>query len=133
MQMAHGPIEYRVSNIVKLVVLINDKQWLGFCEIAHDSDAQRTSDKICERLSSVLPRFAFEIDIKVLLLGKVISRHKVKPHKHDPTQKCYGGDITRKIKLLSKQSQKLKGMKRTSEIHLPREIYCRYMSSIEID
>ena len=122
--------DYRRSNLVKLDVLLNGDLIDALSFIIHVDKARGKSRKIAERLKDNIPRQMFEIPIQVAIGGKVIARETVKAMRKDVLAKCYGGDITRKKKLLEKQKEGKKRMRQVGSVEVPQEAF---MSVLKLD
>lgn len=124
----YEPIEYRRSNMVRVDVMINHKRTDAFSVIVHRSKAVTIGRDICERLRNVIPRHMFEIAIQAAIGGEIIARSTIKALCKDVTSKCYGGDITRKRKLLEKQKEGKKEMKRIGTVDVPKEAFLQILT-----
>ena len=122
--------DYRRSNLVKLDVLLNGDLIDALSFIIHVDKARGKSRKIAERLKDNIPRQMFEIPIQVAIGGKVIARETVKAMRKDVLAKCYGGDITRKKKLLEKQKEGKKRMRHFGTVEVPQEAF---MAVLKLD
>ncbi len=122
--------EYRRSNLVKLDVLLNGDIIDALSFIIHVDKARSKSRKIAEKLKDNIPRQMFEIPIQVAIGGKVIARETVKAMRKDVLAKCYGGDITRKKKLLEKQKEGKKRMRHFGTVEVPQEAF---MAVLKLD
>ena len=111
--------EYRESNLVKVDILVSGKPVDAFSFIAHNDNAFYRGKAICQKLSEVIPRQQFEIPIQAALGSKIIARETVKAMRKDVLAKCYGGDISRKKKLLEKQKEGKKRMKAVGSVEIP--------------
>ena len=123
-------IDYRRSSLVKLDVLLNGDVIDALSFIIHSEKAYGRARKIAERLKDNIPRQMFEIPIQVAIGGKVIARETVKAMRKDVLAKCYGGDITRKKKLLEKQKEGKKRMRQFGSVEVPQEAF---MAVLKLD
>jgi GTP-binding protein LepA len=114
---------YRAGNLVKLEVLIEGASVDALATIVHKDEAYHKGQKLVTKLRKVIPRQLFDVAIQACSDGKVISRANVKALRKDVLAKCYGGDITRKKKLLEKQKKGKKRMKRIGNVEIPQEAF----------
>jgi GTP-binding protein LepA len=115
--------EYRPENLVKLEILVNDEPVDALATIVHREDAYHRGQAIISKLKDIIPRQLFVVPIQAIAAGRVISRANVKAMRKDVLAKCYGGDITRKKKLLEKQKRGKKRMKMVGSVEIPQEAF----------
>ena len=121
---------YEKSELVKLDILVNREEVDALSFIVHKDTAYERGRKMCERLKDEIPRHLFEIPIQAAVGGKIIARETVKAMRKDVLAKCYGGDITRKKKLLEKQKEGKKRMRQIGNVEIPQQAF---MSVLKLD
>ena len=115
--------KYQESNLAKMDILVNGKIIDSFSTIVHKDNAYNRGLNIIKKLEKIIPRHQFEIALQVTLNNKIIARSNIKAVRKDVLSKCYGGDITRKKKLLEKQKEGKKRMKKIGSIEIPQEAF----------
>ncbi len=119
----YHPNGYQRSNLVKLDILLNGKQVDALSVLTHADNAQTFGRQMCEKLKDLLPRQQYDIAIQAAIGAKIITRETVKQVRKDVTAKCYGGDISRKRKLLEKQKKGKKRMKQIGNVQVPQKAF----------
>ncbi|ACB76475.1 translation elongation factor 4 [Opitutus terrae] len=121
--------EYRTADLVKMEILINGDPVDAFASIVHRDKAEGKGRELCEKLAEIIPPQMFKVAIQAAIGGKVIARDNVKEMRKDVTAKCYGGDISRKRKLLDKQKEGKKKMKQFGRVSIPSDAFIKVLKT----
>jgi GTP-binding protein LepA len=119
----YTPLDYRRSNLVKLDVLLNGESVDAFSSLIHRTKAVTFGKRMCSKLSTILPKQQFKIAIQAAIGAKIVARENISALRKDVTAKCYGGDISRKRKLLEKQKKGKKKMREVGNVQVPQKAF----------
>jgi GTP-binding protein LepA len=120
---------YRVADLVKMDILINGDPVDAFASIVHREKAENKGRELCEKLAEIIPPQMFKVAIQAAIGGKIIARDNVREMRKDVTAKCYGGDISRKRKLLDKQKEGKKKMKLIGKVSIPPDAFIKVLQN----
>jgi GTP-binding protein LepA len=129
--MDYQPLEYRSGDLVKIDILVNEEAVDALSIIAHRDNAYAVGRKIVDKMAEVIPRQMFTVPVQAAIGGRILARATVKAFRKDVLSKCYGGDITRKKKLLEKQKKGKARMKQLGTVEVPQEAFLAVLSSGE--
>jgi GTP-binding protein LepA len=121
--------EYVQSDLVKMDIMINGDPVDAFSSIVHREKAEGKGRVLCEKLAEIIPPQMFKVAIQAAIGGKIIARDNVREMRKDVTAKCYGGDISRKRKLLDKQKEGKKKMKMIGKVNIPPDTFIQILKN----
>jgi GTP-binding protein LepA len=123
--------DYQQSSLVRMEILVNGDPVDAFSTIVHTEKAENRGRALCKKLRDILPRQLFKIALQAAVGGTIVARETIGAVRKDVTAKCYGGDITRKKKLLEKQKAGKKRMKQIGNVQIPQEAFVQILKNTE--
>jgi GTP-binding protein LepA len=127
--MDYDQIDYREADVVKVSILVNYENVESLAFITHRAFAQKRGKNVVETLSNVIPRQQFQVPVQAAISGKIIARADIRAYRKDVIEKLYGGDVTRKKKLLEKQKKGKKRLKAYGKVEIPKEAFLAVLKS----
>jgi GTP-binding protein LepA len=124
-------IDFREEDLVKVDILVAGERVDGLSFMCHRSEAHNTGSRLAAKLKEIIPRAQFVIPIQAAIGGKIIARETIKPFRKDVTAKLYGGDVTRKMKVLKRQKEGKRRMKSVGSVEIPQEAFMSILDTSE--
>jgi len=122
-------VGYEEAKLCRLDIMVNQEAVDAFSSIVHKDKAEGRGRALCKRLKEILPREMFKIAIQASVGGQVVARETISAYRKDVTAKCYGGDISRKRKLLEKQKEGKKRMKNIGNVSIPQDAFIKILKT----